>query len=124
MAEARPQRRHAPAESDAPTQTRRVLIVDDHADNADSLALGLRVMGHEVSVASTGAAALRLADEVRPQLILLDLGMPGLNGIDVCREIRAKPWGRHTVIVALTGWGQEQDRLRTRAAGFDSHLVK
>jgi PAS domain S-box-containing protein len=103
---------------------RRVLVVDDLADSADSLAMLLRVMGHEAHTAYDGATALRTAAKLLPDVVLLDLGMPNLNGYDTCRALRDQPWGRAIRVVALTGWGQDEDRRRTAEAGFDHHLVK
>lgn len=108
----------------APTQRRRILVTDDNRDAADSLAMLLRVSGHEVDVAYEGAEAIKKAEAWRPEVMLLDIGMPEMNGYDVCRTIRQAPWGKDIRIVALTGWGQDQDRRSTREAGFDSHLVK
>ena len=101
-----------------------VLVVDDNHDSADSLALLLRSHGHEVHVAGDGLAAVEKAERVRPDLVLLDLGMPRLNGYDAARAIRSQPWGKAMALVAQTGWGQEEDRNRTAAAGFDLHLTK
>ena len=84
----------------------------------------LRSLGHEVHVAYDGESALRLAEALLPEVVLLDLGMPALNGLDVCRRIRAEPWGRAMRVIAQTGWGQREDRQRTRGAGFDHHVVK
>ena len=81
-------------------------------------------MGHETRVAHEGPEAVRLAGAFRPDLVLLDIGMPGMDGLEVCRRIRAHDWGGSTAIVAVTGWGQEDDRRRSHAAGFDMHLVK
>jgi PAS domain S-box-containing protein len=103
---------------------RRVLVADDLHDSADSLAALLASLGHVVDVAYDGEQALRLAEALRPDVVVLDLGMPALNGFDVCRRIRAEPWGRAMRVIAQTGWGQEDDRQRTRAAGFDHHVVK
>jgi CheY-like chemotaxis protein len=103
---------------------RRVLVADDLHDSADSLAALLASLGHVVDVAYDGEQALRLAEVLRPDVVVLDLGMPALNGFDVCRRIRAEPWGRAMRVIAQTGWGQEDDRQRTRAAGFDHHVVK
>ncbi|MEO8806808.1 MAG: PAS domain-containing protein, partial [Burkholderiaceae bacterium] len=102
----------------------RVLIADDLRDIADSLALLLEDMGHEVHVAYDGEQALRMAEELLPDVVLLDLGMPKMHGYDVCRKIRAAPWGRGLTLIAQTGWGQENDRRRTREAGFDHHVTK
>jgi CheY-like chemotaxis protein len=114
-----------PASAVAPSLvSRRVLVVDDNADSAESLALLLRVEGHLVETAYDGRAAVELAERFQPDAILLDLGMPGMNGYDVCEEIRSQPWGRSILMVAQTGWGQAQDRARTFEAGFDAHLTK
>lgn len=103
---------------------RRVLIVDDNIDNADSLAALLKLGGHDTRTAYDGAAGIEQAESFRPDLVLLDLGLPNLSGMDACRHIRSKNWGREMLIAALTGWGQDKDREDSRAAGFDEHLVK
>ena len=103
---------------------RRVLIADDNVDAAESLAMLLRLRGHEVRTAHDGHDALAMAAESRPDAAVIDLGMPGLTGLDVAGRIRAEPWGEGMLLVALTGWGQQEDRRRTAAAGFDHHLVK
>jgi signal transduction histidine kinase len=103
---------------------RNILIADDNQDALESLALMLRMEGHEVYCASDGEEALALADERRPEIVVLDVGMPKLDGCEVARRIRAESWGRGAVLVALTGWGQDVDRVRSREAGFDMHLVK
>ena len=103
---------------------RRVLVVDDVQDNVDSLTALLRLDSNIVETAADGLEALAKAEAFKPDLILLDLGLPHLNGYETCQLIRRKPWGRGIVIVALTGWGQEEDRRRSLGAGFDSHLVK
>jgi PAS domain S-box-containing protein len=102
----------------------RVLVVDDNQDAADSLALLLRLSNHEVRVAYDGPAALDLAKEFRPALAFLDIGMPGMDGYDLARLLRQQLGQEGTLLVALTGWGQEEDRKRSVAAGFDHHLVK
>ena len=102
----------------------RVLVADDLRDAAESLAQLLQALGHEVDVAFDGAQALALAERHRPDVALLDLGMPVQDGLETCRRIRAQPWGRTMLLIAQTGWGQPQDRQRTREAGFDHHLVK
>jgi two-component system CheB/CheR fusion protein len=102
----------------------RVLVVDDNRDAADSLAMLLRISGAEVQVAHDGPGALRLLVAHQPDVALLDIGMPGMNGYELATQIRSREEGRRTALVALTGWGQEDDRRRSQAAGFDHHLVK
>jgi signal transduction histidine kinase len=103
---------------------RNILIADDNQDALESLALMLRLEGHEVHCASDGEEALALAGQRKPEIVVLDVGMPKLDGCEVARRIRAESWGRGAVLVALTGWGQDVDRRRSREAGFDMHLVK
>lgn len=103
---------------------RRILIVDDNRDGASSLAMLLTVMGHDTRTAHDGLEGLDLAEAFRPDLIVLDIGLPKLNGLDACRRIREQPWAKHVVIAAATGWGQDEDRRRSEEAGFDHHLVK
>ena len=110
--------------STAAENRQRVLVVDDNKDSAQTLALMLKIMGNEVRTAHDGLEAIEKAQEYLPNVILLDLGMPKLNGYDVCRRIREQPWGAKMDIIALTGWGQAEDRQRTKEAGFDHHLVK
>jgi CheY-like chemotaxis protein len=105
-------------------KVRRVLIVDDVKDNADSLAALLKTLGHDVHVVYGGAAAIQVASKLRPDAVLLDIGMPDIDGLEVCTYLRRQPWGQSMLIVALTGWGQESDRARTEEAGFDHHLIK
>ncbi len=88
------------------------------------MAMLLRRVGHQVDTAFDGVEAVERAETFRPDVMLLDLGMPRMNGYDVCRSIRQKPWGKDILIVALTGWGQDLDRKNSRDAGFDEHLVK
>ncbi|WP_246524566.1 hybrid sensor histidine kinase/response regulator [Gemmata palustris] len=115
----------APAVAPSPRGPgRRVLVVDDNRDAAESLAEMLELMGHEVRTAGDGAAGVSAAAEFRPELVLMDLGMPGVNGYEAARRIRAEPWGAAPLLAALTGWGAEDDRRRTHEAGFDRHLVK
>jgi signal transduction histidine kinase/CheY-like chemotaxis protein len=102
----------------------RILIVDDNQDSADSLSMLLQIMGNEVHTAYDGEQAVQVAEAARPEVVLLDLAMPKLNGYEVCRRIREQPWGRTAILIALTGWGQEADRRRTEEAGFDRHIVK
>jgi PAS domain S-box-containing protein len=103
---------------------RRILVVDDNLDSALTLAKVLKLLGNDVQTAHDGVQAVRIAEEFRPQVILMDVGMPGLNGYLATRHIREKPWGRGTIIIAVTGWGQEGDRIQSREAGCDGHLVK
>jgi signal transduction histidine kinase len=102
----------------------RILLADDNRDALDSLATLLQCDGHEVHTAADGAEALALAAVCRPDVMLLDIGMPKLDGYEVARRVRAEPWGKGTVLIALTGWGQDEDRRRSREVGFDNHLVK
>jgi signal transduction histidine kinase/CheY-like chemotaxis protein len=103
---------------------RRVLVVDDNRDSAESLALMLEMSGSEARTAHDGPAAIDAASEFRPDLVLLDIGLPELTGYEVCRRIRQEPWGREMLLVAVTGWGQDDDREKSRQAGFDAHFVK
>jgi len=104
--------------------SRRVLVVDDNEDAAGVLTMLLKMSGNEVHTAYDGAVALEAVDRLHPDVVLLDIGLPSLNGYEVCRRIRQRPWGRNTVLIALTGWGQVEDRRLSREAGFDGHLVK
>jgi CheY-like chemotaxis protein len=101
-----------------------VLVVDDNDDAAASLAVLLQMSGHEVHTAADGEEAIKRAQQVRPSIIFMDLGMPRMNGLEAARRIRALPQGQRINIVALTGWAQESDQERTRDAGMDFHLVK
>jgi CheY-like chemotaxis protein/nitrogen-specific signal transduction histidine kinase len=102
----------------------RVLIVDDNHDGAQGLAMMLDLAGHEVRTAVDGLEALALADEFKPHVVLLDIGMPGIDGYETARRLRARPWAHATLLWAQTGWGQEDDKRRAHSAGFDRHLVK
>jgi len=102
----------------------RVLIADDNFDAAQSLALILRMEGHEVRTAGDGLEALEIAEGFQPQIVLLDIGMPKLDGYETARRLRERPWAASALLVAQTGWGQEDDKRRAREAGFDRHLVK
>ncbi len=118
------EQRESPVEADSPLRQHRILVVDDNTDAANALAMMLGIMGNEVRVAHNGRDGIALADEFRPHLLLLDLGMPELDGYETARLIRARRWGKSMMIAALTGWGQEEDRRRSLEAGFDHHLVK
>jgi CheY-like chemotaxis protein/two-component sensor histidine kinase len=102
----------------------RVLVADDNRDAADALRLYLEMAGCEVATAYDGQTALELAAEWPPTVALLDLGMPGMGGLELARRIRGEAWGSEVTLVAITGWGQESDRQRSQEAGFDHHLVK
>jgi CheY-like chemotaxis protein/two-component sensor histidine kinase len=114
----------ASAAAEAASRGRRVLVVDDNEDAAESLAMLLRLFEVDCRTAHDGLVGLAVAREFRPEVVLLDIGLPGLNGYDVATAIRAEAWAAETTLVALTGWGQEEDRRRSAAAGFDAHLVK
>ena len=107
-----------------PSKHRRVLVVDDNRDSAAMLALLLGQSGHEIQMAYDGIEGLEVAQRFRPDVILLDIGMPRLNGYDACRQLRTLPGCGKALIVAMTGWGQQEDRKRSAEAGFDAHLVK
>jgi PAS domain S-box-containing protein len=106
------------------TAARRILVVDDNRDAATSLAMLLKIAGHETHTAHDGLEAVEAAATFRPEIVLLDIGLPKLNGYEACRRIREQPWGKNIVIVALTGWGQAEDRKKSKNAGFDGHMVK
>jgi CheY-like chemotaxis protein len=101
-----------------------VLVVDDNPDAAESLAEVLGLAGHEVRTAGDGLDALAAARESRPEVVLLDLGMPGMNGFEAARRLREDPASRPDLLVAVTGWASDDDRRHTRAAGFTHHLIK
>jgi len=103
---------------------RRILVVDDNRDSATSMAMMLKLLGNDVHTAHDGFQAVEAAERFRPEFVLMDVGMPRLDGYEAARRIREQPWGREMTIVALTGWGQEGDRLQAREAGCDGHLVK
>ena len=107
-----------------PSALQRILVVDDNVDAADSLSQLLEMFGNEVRTANDGEAGIAVAALFRPNVVLMDIGMPKLNGYEAARRIRQQPWGQKMVLVALTGWGQEDDRKMSAAAGFDHHLVK
>ena len=116
--------RESTAPEDAAPVRRRILVADDNADALQTLATVLELGGHEVFSASNGSLALESAERHLPEVALLDIGMPLLDGYEVARRIRAQVWGKRITLVALTGWGQDSDRRRSQEAGFDSHLVK
>ncbi len=102
----------------------RVLVVDDNIDHADSLSQFLRMLGYRTRTANDGPEAVRVAEAFRPHVALLDIGLPGISGTEVARTIRARPWGGDVLLLALSGWGQDEDRRRSAEAGFDHHFVK
>jgi CheY-like chemotaxis protein len=106
------------------TITRRVLVADDNRDAAESMGMLLRLMGNEVRTVHDGVEAVEEAETFQPDVILLDIGMPRLNGYDAARQIRGQDWSAGTMLVALTGWGQEDDKRRATEAGFDRHFTK
>jgi CheY-like chemotaxis protein len=108
----------------APRQPCRVLVVDDSADSGDSLAAVIGLLGHDARVAYDGLAAVQVADEYKPHLVLMDLTLPVLSGYEAASRIRALPTGSGIMLVALTGWGRAEDERRTAEAGFHRHVVK
>jgi CheY-like chemotaxis protein len=114
----------AGAHDAAQIPSRRILVVDDNRDAADSLSMVLKFLGADVRVARDGPEALEAFEAYYPSVVLLDIGMPGMDGYEVARRIRAQSPGPRPTIVALTGWGQENDRREAREAGFDHHMVK
>jgi CheY-like chemotaxis protein len=106
------------------TVMHRILVVDDNRDSADSLAMLLRLVGHDVRTAHDGRQALVVAAAYRPDLVLLDIGLPGMDGFTVARHLRSQPELAGVMLVALTGYGSEEDRRQTQAAGFNHHMVK
>lgn len=101
-----------------------IVVADDNLDAAESLGLWLKLKGHKVTVQHDGRAALESAEQERPAVLLLDIGMPELNGYEVARGVRKKDWGQDMVLIAVTGWDTENDRRQSAAAGFDAHLAK
>lgn len=119
------QQRQEPSElSPAARERRRILVVDDNLDAATSMAMMLEFLGNEVRMAHDGLQAIERAEHDRPDVVLMDVGMPRLDGYEATRRIRTQPWGRDIIIIALTGWGQDDDRARSRDAGCDGHLTK
>jgi CheY-like chemotaxis protein len=103
---------------------RRIVVADDNEDSAQSFAMLLSFSGHEVRIAHDGEQALVAVRDFRPDVAFLDIGMPRLSGYEVAEAVRAEPWGRDVKLIAVTGWGQADDKVRARSAGFDQHLVK
>jgi PAS domain S-box-containing protein len=116
--------RDAPAPVSVPGVARRVLVADDNRDGAEIMALLLQQYGYDVSVAHSGPEALTAAAQKKPEVAILDIGMPGMSGYEVVQRIRAEAWGKQMLLIALTGWGQEEDKRKAFDAGFDHHLIK
>ncbi|HEY1376487.1 MAG TPA: PAS domain S-box protein [Gemmataceae bacterium] len=119
-----PARDERAAEENTPSSRRRILVVDDNRDSAISLGMMLQLMGNEVRTAHDGLEAVQAAEVFRPDVVLLDIGLPKLNGYEAARRIRDEAWGRDMVLIAVTGWGQEEDKRRSKEAGFNFHMVK
>ncbi|MFY9826066.1 MAG: response regulator [Thermoanaerobaculia bacterium] len=109
---------------DSAPRPRRCLLIEDHVDAAESLAMLLELIGHEVEVAFDGATGLEKARSLRPEIVLCDIGLPGMDGYAVARALRAAPETSTAFLIALTGYGQDDDRRRALEAGFDAHLTK
>lgn len=105
-------------------ESQRILVVDDNADAAASLALLLRMLGHEVHIAHSGAEALPLAERIKPQIALLDIGLPGMSGYMLATQIRNEAWGTGVTLIAITAWGSDEDKRKAKIAGFDYHFTK
>jgi CheY-like chemotaxis protein len=112
------------AETNDLQEHRRILVVDDLAPSAETLMTLLEMEGFEVRVAHEGLTALQIAQEFRPDVVLLDIGLPGMNGFEVASRLRSQPESAHALLIALTGYGEAESRLRSAQAGFDFHMVK
>ncbi|GAC1308546.1 MAG: hypothetical protein NVSMB14_13170 [Isosphaeraceae bacterium] len=110
--------------SETPRRVARVLVVDDNVDTAQGMGRILKLLGHQVEIAHDGPTAIALAQKHQPEFVLLDIGLPGMDGYQVATRLKAEDWCRKCVIIAVSGYGQEDDRRRAREAGFDHHLVK
>ncbi len=102
----------------------RILVVDDNKDAAISLAMMLKIMGHDTRTAHDGIEAVEAAQAFLPDVVMLDIGLPKLNGYDVCRRIRGKAWGKDMILIAVTGWSQDEDKRQSKEAGFNFHMLK
>ena len=107
-----------------PPKSFRILVVDDNHDSALSQAMMLSIMGHETRTAHDGESAVACAESFLPEVVLLDIGLPKLNGYEVAQRIREQPWGASMFLIAVTGWGQEEDRQRSTEVGLNVHMVK
>jgi CheY-like chemotaxis protein len=119
-----PTERQSADAAHASTAKRRVVIVDDNQDAAETLATLLQMHGHTVQVFYDAAEGLEAAERMRPEVVLLDIAMPKIDGYELCSRIRAQPWGRDLLAIAVTGYGHQGDVVKARAAGFDHHLIK
>jgi CheY-like chemotaxis protein len=106
------------------TPKRRLLVVDDNKDAAETMSMLLQMWGHDVAYAYDGPSALETAEQWQPQAVFLDIGLPGMDGYEVAERLRELPHAKDTVLIAITGYGQDDDRVRSRRAGIDHHLVK
>jgi CheY-like chemotaxis protein len=116
--------RHPGGFSGSQPATRRILVADDNADSAETCAMLLQMWGHDVRVAHDGQEALAVAGDFRPEIALVDIGMPRMNGYEVAEAVRKTDWGKEIVLVAVTGWGHDEDKEKAAASGFDRHLAK
>jgi CheY-like chemotaxis protein len=113
-----------PQDTGVSTAKRRLLVVDDNRDAAESMSMLLQMWGHEVAFAYDGPSALETAEQWQPEAVFLDIGLPGMDGYEVAARLRALPQAKGAILIAITGYGQDDDRLRSRRAGIDHHLVK
>jgi CheY-like chemotaxis protein len=113
-----------PAHQGASVGAKRIVVVDDNRDAADTLALSLSLLGHEVRVSYDATEVVDLGAAWRPHMMFLDVGMPKINGFELARRLRGQPWAQDVLLIALTGWGKDEDRRQSFEAGFDHHLVK
>ena len=121
---ANPSNAEVPGTPEGRRRTRRILVADDNIDAGESLAMLLRLDGHEVQLATNGPEALDVFTRMRPEIAILDIGMPGLNGYEVALRIRAQTRDRSVMLIAVTGWGQQSDKARAMSSGFDFHFTK
>jgi CheY-like chemotaxis protein len=119
-----PAQNRASSDAKPDIKPRRILVADDNRDSAESMSMLLKLSGHDVHLAHTGAEALEVAKHVRPEIAILDIGMPDLTGYELAERIRHEAWGEYITLIAVTGWGQDSDKRRALAAGFDHHLTK
>ncbi|MGH8288529.1 MAG: response regulator [Steroidobacteraceae bacterium] len=113
-----------PEGASGPAPRRRLLVIDDNKDAAESMSMLLEMWGHEVAYAYDGPSALETAQQWQPEAVILDIGLPGMDGYQVAERLRSLPQGKQAILIAITGYGQEDDRRRSRRAGIDHHLVK